>query len=223
MKTNRDWLRATRAAGLIAFLAWSLSLLGCSGSGGQCLNPQPLPPFCSENPQPLPPSNSGSTPGSALAGATGGDAAAPDDRGPLNPSGPDASSFDAGGPDASSFDAGVPDASSLDGGQCHWQDGLYDGGPGVCAVARAYLACTDPVRGACHCLSDDPTSCPECGPSTGAVCKSLCASNEYAVSCGGPLDLLADGGVLDDQSAPAACTIVTVTPAGNTYACCPCP
>ena len=211
MKTNPDWLRGARAAPLLAILAWSLSILGCSGSGGQCLNPHPLPPLC---PEPLPPSSAGASSGSTseaddasiglAADAGAGDASAPDDVAPANAIGLDASSFDAG--------------------QCQWPDSLNDAGPGACAVARTYVACTYPAGGGCSCLSDDPTSCPECGPSTGATCRSMCGANDYAVSCGGPPQPIADGGVgFEYQSVPAACSVLAVTPGGNAYACCPCP
>jgi hypothetical protein len=89
--------------------------------------------------------------------------------------------------------------------------------PGACDVALAFVQCTYPSGSGCGCLSNDPTTCPGCGPSTGATCRSVCSANEYAVSCGGPPD---PNFVYED--APDACVGAAVTPFGNEYSCCPC-
>jgi len=188
-----------RRAALVVTLTFAglLSAAGCSsGSGARCLNPQPLPPFCGGGePQPPP---------TAADVSNAGDAGTEPDGGDRVP------------------EKGATDASH-DAGQCRWPDSLDDGGPGACAVARAYVQCTYPSGAGCFCLNDDPTSCPECGPNTGAVCTSVCAPDEYAVSCGGPPRVLSDGGVgFDYQSAPASCTPAGATPGGNEYSCCPC-
>lgn len=128
-------------------------------------------------------------------------------------------------------DAGAPalDTNSQDAAAavraCRWPESLNDAGPGIraCAVGRAYVECSYPSGAGCGCISNDPTTCPGCGPATGATCHSQCAANEYAVSCGGPPALLPDGGIGDPyQDAPAACTVIAGTPAGNSYSCCPC-
>ena len=124
-----------------------------------------------------------------------------------------------------------------DGGQCRWPDNLNDAGPGVraCQVGRAFLQCIYPSGVACGaissgpltelCISDDPTSCPNCRPlPSGATCTDQCAPGHYAVSCGGPpLFPLPDSGAAPVyQDTPIGCTTAGVTPAGNTYSCCPC-
>jgi hypothetical protein len=139
-----------------------------------------------------------------------------------------------GGPWVSSIilDAGAPalDSSTRDSAAatqaCRWPESLNDAGPGVraCGVGRAFVECTYPSGAGCGCISDDPTSCPGCGPASGATCRSRCAPNEYAVSCGGPPALpLPDGSFASlYQDAPDACVGVAGTPAGNLYSCCPC-
>jgi len=107
-------------------------------------------------------------------------------------------------------------------GQCHWPESLNDAGPGACAVGYAYVDCRFPSGAGCLCISNDPTSCPGCGPGSGATCENRCASNEYAVSCGGPPRLLPDGGFASYQQAPDACVGIAGTPGGNLYSCCPC-
>ena len=101
--------------------------------------------------------------------------------------------------------------------QCTWPAALNDAGPGACGVARALLYCSYPSGAGCSCLSDDPTTCPGCGPSTGATCTSKCAANEYATSCGGP-----PSSNVTYQGLPASCHSVGGTPGGNLYGCCPC-
>lgn len=132
----------------------------------------------------------------------------------------------------------LDDAGSMEsGGQCRWPDSLNDAGPGVraCQVGRALVQCTYPSGIACGvtssgpltewCISDDPTSCPNCRPlPSGATCTNQCAPGQYAVSCGGPpLVPFPDGGATSVyQETPSACTPAGVTPGGNAYACCPC-
>ena len=132
-------------------------------------------------------------------------------------------------------------SSAIDGamGQCRWPSDLYDGGPGACRVARAYVQCVYPSGVECEggvgasspsgsltmgCLSDVATSCSGCTSTSGAAsCTSLCAATEYAISCGGPPRPLPDGGFgVDYQEPPDACTGAGGTPAGNAYFCCPC-
>jgi hypothetical protein len=147
------------------------------------------------------------------------------------------------GPSCAIVDAGdtgadaTPDGSSAT--ECHWPASLNDAGPGACAVGRAYVSCSYPTGVSCEggggassksgvsmgCISDDPTSCEGCGSTSGAAtCKSICAPNEYAVSCGGPPHPSNDGGPDEFvyQQAPANCRDVGVTPGGNQYSCCPC-
>ncbi len=127
--------------------------------------------------------------------------------------------------DARDTDAATPaDASTKAAVQCHWPESLNDAGPGACTVGRAYVVCHFPSGAGCLCISDDPTSCPNCGPVTGATCQNVCAQGEYAVSCGGPpIPIgLPDGGFGSYQKAPDGCTGVGATPGGNLYSCCPC-
>lgn len=129
-------------------------------------------------------------------------------------------------------DAGASDG----GGHCRWPDSLNDAGPGVrgCGVGRAFLECTFPSGVSCSargsgpltelCISDDPTKCSDCTSlPSGATCHNRCGAGEYAVSCGGPPLLSPDGGTPPVyQDTPAGCVAMGSTPAGNTYACCPC-
>jgi hypothetical protein len=130
-------------------------------------------------------------------------------------------------------DAGTSDAP----GQCRWPDTLNDAGPGVraCGVGRVFLECTYPSGVGCTarssgtltelCVSDDPTKCSDCATlPSGATCRNLCGSGEYAVSCGGPpLSPLPDGeATAVYQDPPQGCVAMGITPAGNTYGCCPC-
>jgi hypothetical protein len=120
---------------------------------------------------------------------------------------------------------------------CAWPANLADAGPGACRVGRAFVECTYSSGVVCEggagvsfatmaCISDDPTSCSGCGSIAGAAtCTSMCAPNEYAVSCGGPPHFPSSDGSLDGfmyQQAPANCVGVGGTPAGNEYSCCPC-
>jgi hypothetical protein len=123
-------------------------------------------------------------------------------------------------------------------GQCTWPAYLDDAGPGACGVGRAFVQCSYPSGVTCDggggafspqgvdqdCISNDPASCSGCTSTTGAAtCKSICAPNEYAVSCGGPPDFSPDGNSsFENQEAPDGCVGVFGTPAGNGYFCCPC-
>lgn len=123
-------------------------------------------------------------------------------------------------------------------GQCTWPAYLDDAGPGACTVGRAYVQCSYPSGVTCEggggafsphgidqdCISNDPASCSGCTSTTGAAtCKSICAPNKYAVSCGGPPHLSPDGSsTFNYQEAPDGCVGVGFTPGGNGYFCCPC-
>ncbi len=121
---------------------------------------------------------------------------------------------------------------------CQWPASLNDAGPGACSVGRAYVRCTYPSGVSCEggpgasspdgltmgCISEDLTNCSGCGSTSGAAtCTDMCAPNEYALSCGGPPRLTADGGFDSTyQQPPANCVGKGGTPAGNGYYCCPC-
>ncbi|HET7545730.1 MAG TPA: hypothetical protein VFK05_37940 [Polyangiaceae bacterium] len=107
-------------------------------------------------------------------------------------------------------------------GACSIPRDSFDAGPGSCAVARAYVTCHTPSGAGCLCLSDDPTTCPDCAETfqnAQLSCESKCAANEYAVSCGGPPR---PNGNVAYQGVPAGCHSLSGTPGGNQYACCPC-
>jgi hypothetical protein len=121
---------------------------------------------------------------------------------------------------------------------CQWPASLNDAGPGACSVGRAYVQCAYPSGVSCEggpgasspdgltmgCISEDLTNCSGCGSTSGAAtCTDMCAPNEYALSCGGPPRLTADGGFDSTyQQPPANCVGKGGTPAGNGYYCCPC-
>ena len=137
------------------------------------------------------------------------------------------------------LDASPVDVSS-EAPVCAWPTPV-DAGPGACRVGRFHLECHFPEGATCDsgqsytgtggvrmlCVSDDPTSCPGCHPTSGTVtCTSMCAPNQYATSCGGPPRLAVDGGGIDPdyyQEPPAVCSLVTPTPSGMGFWCCPCP
>ena len=123
---------------------------------------------------------------------------------------------------------------------CAWPTPV-DAGPGACRVGRVHLGCTYPAGLACAdgmtwtgpegpvgmlCLSEDPTGCPGCHPIAGtATCESMCAPNQYAMACGGPPRLALDGGGVDRgyyEDPPEVCVLVTATPSGMGFWCCPC-
>jgi len=54
--------------------------------------------------------------------------------------------------------------------ECHHAAGVDDGGPGACAVGRAYLQCSLPSGTQCLCVTNDQ-SCEGCGPGSGATCQ----------------------------------------------------
>jgi hypothetical protein len=138
--------------------------------------------------------------------------------------------------------SGIADASGgypVDAyGQCRWPASLDDAGPGACLVGRAYVQCSYPSGVTCDggegafspegitqlCISNDPASCSGCNSTEGAAtCKSVCAPNEYAMSCGGPPRGSPDGNSsFEYQEAPDGCVGVGFTPGGNGYYCCPC-
>jgi hypothetical protein len=137
------------------------------------------------------------------------------------------------------------DASPMDGSAvapvCAWPTPV-DAGPGACRVGRFHLECHFPEGATCDsgqsytgtggvrmlCVSDDPTGCPGCHPTSGSVtCTSKCAANQYATSCGGPpMRAAVDGGGYDPsyyEEPAAVCSLVTPTPSGMAFWCCPCP
>jgi hypothetical protein len=87
-------------------------------------------------------------------------------------------------------------------------------------VARYFLQCGpgNDITGLC--LSDDPTACQ--GPNAIPHCTDQCEADEYAVSCGGPPVLDADGSVQPTPLPPSACRSMGGTPGGNVFYCCPC-
>ena len=71
------------------------------------------------------------------------------------------------------------------------------------------------------CVADDATACPGSGPVVGdsAVCRNLCAANEYGLSYGavGPL-----GPPASIPLPAGACRLGLPTPGGIAFYCCPC-
>ena len=63
-----------RLAAIAAACAGIAGVGACGSSGGtdHCLNPQPLPPFCSDQPQPLPPEGTTTGDDAGKADAEGG-------------------------------------------------------------------------------------------------------------------------------------------------------
>jgi hypothetical protein len=122
---------------------------------------------------------------------------------------------------------------------CTWPTPV-DAGPGACRVKRAYLECDYPTGGTCDdgsgfgpratmlCLSDNPSTCSGCHPTTGTTtCRSMCAPGQYAMECGGtPKFTLEDGGIGLNQScyeqAPDVCNLARLRPSSVAYLCCPC-
>jgi hypothetical protein len=168
---------------------------------------------------------------SALLAACGG-SASEISKLPTADSGLDTSSLD-----ASSSEASSPDAS-LQWPVCSYPTPV-DAGPGACRVGRAQLYCTYPYGVTCDdgmtwtspsgpvgmlCVTDDPTGCPGCHPIAGtATCESKCAPNQFVMECGG-VPRYTDAGPDHDyyEEPPATCTLVTPTPAGVAFWCCPC-
>jgi hypothetical protein len=117
---------------------------------------------------------------------------------------------------------GCPPADAATGvTQCSWPPALNDAAPRACRAARAFVACSYPSGAGCECLSDGATSCPGCGPGSGATCHDNCAGNEYAVACGGVGPPLPDAGNSNAEP-PSTCHLAGVVPAGIAFYCCPC-
>ncbi len=134
-------------------------------------------------------------------------------KGPQLTYAPDASLADAG---AANDDAGS--SGSGTGGACNAPKNSNSAPIGACLSAAKFVDCTfDSGAAPCGCLSNGANSCTGCGPDDGATCVSKCASNQYAVSCGGP----PSAGVSYDP-VPANCEVVAQTPHGKSYACCSC-
>ena len=128
------------------------------------------------------------------------------------------------GPDASAEAAEADGAGegAADGAArvCPSMDRLEDAGVGLsvmgCSVGDNYLTCKYASGESCECVSDDPTKCVGCGVvDASAVCKGMCAADQYAVACGGPPGP-------DYQKPPAGCAVVATSPSGSMYSCCPC-
>jgi hypothetical protein len=98
---------------------------------------------------------------------------------------------------------------------CHWSSSLESDaapGSGLCMVQRAFVVCA----GSGECLSPDATSCPDV---VEGDCHDECATNQYAVLCGGGPPL--PNGT-SYQDAPDECVAVQGTTYGSEYYCCPC-
>lgn len=114
-------------------------------------------------------------------------------------------------------DAGtLLDAAQAWSSACSWPAQPEDAGPGACRVARATLACVEPMGGR-WCLSDNPIRC-NSPDDTNWTCHSQCAANEYATHCGGTL-----GNEVPAADPPPACRQVEYLgrPGIHIY-CCPC-
>lgn len=105
--------------------------------------------------------------------------------------------------------------------QCGRASGLD--GPGAprdsCTSKRASLTCALPGGVTELCLSDDLTKCPADPSGLGASavsCTNQCASNEYAVTCGGI------GPNIGNAAPPENCKSLGPTPGGPQSFCCPC-
>ena len=103
---------------------------------------------------------------------------------------------------------------SGNGGACNVPTNSNSAPIGSCLSAAKFVDCTLDGGGV-GCLSNNANTCTGY---EGAVCVSKCASNQYAVACGGPP---AAGGVTYEP-VPSNCTVVAVTPSGKSYACCSC-
>jgi len=70
------------------------------------------------------------------------------------------------------------------------------------------------------CVANDATACPGSGSAVGdsAVCRNLCAENEYGLSYGGVGPLAPPPSI----ALPAACKLGLPTPGGTAFYCCPC-
>ena len=70
------------------------------------------------------------------------------------------------------------------------------------------------------CVANDATACPGSGSVVGdsAVCRNLCAANEYGLSYGGVGPLAPPPSI----ALPAACKLGLPTPGGTAFYCCPC-
>ena len=132
-----------------------------------------------------------------------------------------------GSPDAGS--SALPAEPSVEFPQCSWPSELASSDStsrDVCHAARAWVSCQLPGGGSQGCLSNDPTRCPSV-PGLGAqprsdgvsndplACRDQCATDQYAVACGG----VGPGAVPEP---PEGCTFAGAVPAGIAYYCCPC-
>jgi hypothetical protein len=96
-------------------------------------------------------------------------------------------------------------------GPCKMADSTSDAGLHACTFGRAFYDC-ETSQGGSLCVTDGDG----CGNSSG--CVDQCASNEYAVACGGPP--LMDGSTYGDP--PAGCRFKAANPGGGSYYCCTC-
>jgi hypothetical protein len=155
--------------------------------------------------------------------ACGGSTIGGDDGGAMNHDGVEASvPPEVNPPDVRDGSlANFPDADELvDGGlQCRWTASLSNTTPGECHAARAFVGCSYSGGGGCGCLSADPTTCAACIPGNPVECHDLCATDEYAVACGGLRGPPPDAASI---TPPDACHFNSADPAGHSYYCCPC-
>ena len=137
-------------------------------------------------------------------------------KGPQLTYAPDASLAGAADEDGGSSGVGGKSGSGA-GGACNVPKNSNSAPIGSCLSAAKFVDCKFDSGAGCGCLSNGPNSCTGCGPDDGATCVSKCASNQYAVSCGGP----PSAGVTYDP-VPVNCEVVAQTPGGKSYACCSC-
>ena len=137
---------------------------------------------------------------------------------------PDASLAGAADEAAGSPGSGGSDAAGAgSGGTCDIPTNSNSAPVGSCLSAAMFVDCTlngdagadAGVSAGVGCLSNGPGA--HCTGYPDAACVDKCASNQYAVSCGGlPLD-----GVTY-EAVPDNCKVVANTPTGKAYACCSC-
>ena len=110
---------------------------------------------------------------------------------------------------------GAVTSDELKARQCSWPSSLDGSGSGGCAAAAALAECTNAAGEGCGCLSDNSLTCDGC-QAAGAICKDVCAINQYAVACGGI------GPGAGAATPPTGCTFADANPGGVAYYCCPC-
>ncbi|MEO7035566.1 MAG: hypothetical protein ABI548_16690 [Polyangiaceae bacterium] len=117
-------------------------------------------------------------------------------------------------PDASM--AGAPDNGGSEGADlCNLPKNSNSSPIGSCLSAAKFVDCTFDSGAGVGCLSNGATTC---DGADGATCVDKCASDQFAISCGGPPAM---GVTYEDV--PANCEVAANTPGGKAYACCSCP